>query len=164
VFVSQSLRNYNSIPAAFEKQTRRARDIADGIERGELPVLPEDRQFVALIMRNWANREMPKKPARRGNPKFERKIYDPFRVALMVAFEIGFGKEEHDAIASIAEEIGVEWDTVRKIFRARRKHIAANWFANTNLAHRVGAIRGEWRLALPPRYPHHSPRLTARCI
>ena len=42
--------------AAVEKQKRWARDVADRIERGELPRGSDERQVIAWIVRGWADR------------------------------------------------------------------------------------------------------------
>ena len=130
--------------AAIEKQNQLARDIADGIERGELPSAQNKRQFIALILRTWADRVRPERPAKRGNPSFiaKAKIYDPDRVALEVGFKIAFGDTPIEAVAAIADDLEVDVSTIPKIFRPRRAAVA-QWFVNTNLAHRVGAILGE---------------------
>ncbi len=62
----------------------------------------------------------------------------------MVGLEIGHGAEPSEAIRRVADQFDVDESTVAKIFRERRDAVARSPFiANSNLAHRIGAIRGE---------------------
>jgi hypothetical protein len=126
--------------AARAMQNQHARDYADSIERGELPEAPLAREFIAVILRSWADRPPPPKPAKRGNPSFKRKIYSPDRVALEVVIRIADGEDPHAAKARVADLLEVDESTVAKILRDRRE--AVERFIGINVASR-GAIRGE---------------------
>jgi len=128
--------------AAVEIQRSWARDVADGIEQGNLPGKKSERRLAAAILRLWADQLRVAKPKKRGNPQFARKIYDPDEAALRVGFEIAFGADPPEAIRRVADYFELNDSTIAKIFRARRSAVA-EWFVHSNLAHRAGAIRDE---------------------
>ncbi len=127
--------------AAREKQNEYARTYAAGIERGELPATQDEREFIALILRWWADRPPPQPQAKRGNPRFKRKVYSPDSVALEVLMRIKSGDDSQAAIAYVAELLDVDESTIGKVFRDRREDVAR--FLGINIGARDGAIRGE---------------------
>jgi hypothetical protein len=141
--------------AVAEEQKAWARAVADRIERGELPEAAGERELIAFILRLWADRVKVTKPPKRGNPRSAAKLHDRDLVALLVGCRIAGGRvrastgewrlaegvDAGEAIILVADEFGVDESTVAKIFRQRRAAVA-RWFANSNVAHRVGAIRG----------------------
>lgn len=110
--------------AAREKQNEYARTYAAGIERGELPAAQDEREFIALILRWWADRPPPQPQAKRGNPQFKRKVYSPDTVALDVLMRIKSGDDPQTAIAAVADRLSVDDSTVAKVFRDRGEAVA----------------------------------------
>jgi hypothetical protein len=118
-----------------------AYDIAAGIERGSLPAA-EYWGMIASMVRRAADQWRAPTGKKVGNPSFKRKLPDDDTVAVLVGCRIGVGDELAGAIDHVAESFEVDRSRVAKIFRKRRAAVA-DFFVCSNLAHRVGAIRGE---------------------
>lgn len=100
------------------KQRAWAYAVADGIERGELPIADDERLMLAAILRSAAD-QLPERPRkRRGNPG---KLPDDDSAPLMVRMRERSG--ESDALQKVAEYFGVDESSLAKICRTRRAAI-----------------------------------------
>lgn len=114
-------------PAAYESaaasQKALAREVAQGIADGKPLDLDQDgRDFIALILRQWADNLASKPKTKQGSPP----RFDHASEALVYAKNRWKGIPHGEALAEISERVGVSEQAVEK---AIRKHRAAAFAA-----------------------------------